>query len=293
MKQNSSQVLVNQTVRKKRGPRNKLSKKKQQDEVRRLFIEEGYSKVDIANTLGIHRNTVTSDVAHLVDEFKKQGGQKEIEEYNYKQKSFFDSQKFRILKKLKTLSDPSIALKYEKMLLALSDMEMKFYLKFSPMVKQSPKVSKKLVKNIIRELTFDEFSFSGDGDLIKEIIRKTKCDVPTAKSIVDEMRNLGLGYTENRGLAFDILHDSSITTLTELATICGYLSSKEISSIQKEQDRRSEQYWRRTKQEEQEYEKRYSEYCIAFAKKHGEDSKKWSKEVKREYIRGLPEHDNL
>jgi len=290
--QNSSQVLVNQTVRKKRGPYNKLSKQKRLDGVRELYFEEEYSMVDVAKTLGINRNTVTSDVQYWKDEYDKQGMGDEIKEFFYKENSFLKSQKRRLLKKLKTEPDSDSQNKIVKLLLGLHDRQVKLYLKFSPMVKKSPKVSAKLVKKIIRELTFDEFSFSGDGDLIKEIIRKTKCDVPTAKSIVDEMRKLGLGYTENHGLALASLLDSNKTSMTELATICGYLSSKEISSIQKEQDRSAERDRRRAEQEEQEYEKRFSEYCIEFAKKYGDDSKNWSKEVRREYCLGLPGHDD-
>jgi len=290
----SSQFLVDaNSLRKKRGPSNKLSKKKRLDKVRELYFEEEYSKVDVAETLGISRNTVTSDVQYWKNEYEKQGMGDEIKEFFYKQKSFLESQKRRLLKKLKTESDFDSQNKLVKLLLGVSDRQMKFYLKFSPMVKKSPKVSKKLVKKIIRELTFDKFSFSGDGDLIKEIIRKTKYDVPTAKSIVDEMRKLGLDYTENRGLALTTLLDSNKTSLTELATLCGYLSSEEISNIQKEQDRRAEQDSRRAEQEEQEYEKRFSKYCIEFAKKHGDDSKNWSEEVRREYSRGLPALVNL
>ena len=287
-KTSSSQVLVNTTVRKKRGPSNKLSKKKRLDKVRELYFEEEYSIVDVAKNLGMHRNTITSDVQYWIDEFDKQGMGDEITEFFYKQKTFLESQKRRLLKKVKTESDFDSQNKLVKLLFGLHDRQVKFYLKFSPMVKKSPKVSKKLVKKIVRELTFDEFSFSNQGELIKEIIRKTKYDVATAKSIVDEMRKLGLDYTENRGLAFASLFDSNKTSMTELATICGYLSSKEISSIQKEQDRSAERDSRRADQEEQEYEKRFSEYCIEFAKKYGDDSKNWSKEVRREYSLGLP-----
>jgi len=75
MKKNtsSSQVLVNATVRKKRGPYNKLSKQKRLDGVRELYFEEEYSMVDVAKTLGINRNTVNSDVQYWKDEYDKQG----------------------------------------------------------------------------------------------------------------------------------------------------------------------------------------------------------------------------
>jgi len=282
-KTSSSQVLVNTTVRKKRGPSNKLSKKKRLDKVRELYFEEEYSIVDVAKNLGKHRNTITSDVKYWIGQFEKQGVGDEITEFFYKQKTFFESQKRRLLKKVKTESDFDSQNKLVKMLFGVSDRQMKLHLKFLPMVKKSPYVSKKMVKKIIRELTFDEFSFFGDRELIKEIIRKTKCDVDTAKSIVDEMRKLGLDYTENPGIDYTSLLDLKKTSMIELATICGYLSSKEISNILKEQDRRAEQI-------EREYQNELSKYNEEFAKKYGDDSKNWSKEVRREYNLGLPGH---
>jgi len=237
--------------------------------------------VDVAKTLGMHRNTITSDVKYWIGQFEKQGGDDAITEFFYKQKTFLESQKRRLLKKVKTESDFDSQNKLVKLLFGLHDRQVKFYLKFLPMVKKSTKVSKKLVKKIIRELTFDKFSFSGDRELIKEIIRKTKYDVDTAKSIVDEMRKLGLDYTENLGIDFTSLLDLKKTSMTELATICGYLSSKEISNIQKEQDRRAEQ-------REREDQKKLSKYNEEFTKKYG-DSKNWSEEVKKKHRHGL--HD--
>ena len=93
MKQKTSQVLVDATsLRTKKGPYNKLSKKKRLDKVRQLYFEEGYSKVDVSKSLGMHRNTVTSDVKYLIGQFEKQGGKDEITEFFYKQKSLLEAQ---------------------------------------------------------------------------------------------------------------------------------------------------------------------------------------------------------
>jgi len=105
----------------------------------------------------------------------------EIKEFFYKENSFLKSLKRRLLKKLKTDSDFDSQDKIYKLLLGFHDRHVKLYLKFSPMVKKSPKISAKLVKKIIRELAFDDFSFFNEDDLIKAIIYNTKCDVSTAK----------------------------------------------------------------------------------------------------------------
>jgi len=269
--QNSSQVLVDANLlRKKRGPYNKLSKQKRLDGVRELYFEEGYSIVDVAKTLGIHRNTVTADVKYLIAEFEIQSGGDEITDYFYKQKLFFDAQKLRLLKKLKTEPDLANELKLEKLLLGVSDRQMKFYLKFSPMVKKSPKASKKFVKKIIRELAYEDFSFSHQNELIKEIIRKTKCDVDTAESTVSEMQKLGLKYSR--------IQFSEETSMIEFAYLCGYLSDEEYSKIRDEAAKIAEQ----GKREDEEIESKYDE---KFTKKYG-DSKNWSEEVKKKHRRG-------
>jgi len=226
LKQKTSQVLVDTKFRTKKGPYNKLSKKKRLDKVRQLYFEEGYSKGDVSKTLGMHRNTVTSDVKYLIGQFEKQGGKDEITEFFYKQKSLLEAQKFRLLKKLKTESDFEKQCKLEKLLLGVYDREMKFYLKFVSIVKKPQKASKKFVKKIIRDLAFNEFSFSGDRELIKEIIRKTKCDVDTANSIMSEMQKLGLEYAKSQF--------SEATSMMEFANLCGYLSDEEESKIRQE-----------------------------------------------------------
>jgi len=288
MKKNtsSSQVLVNTTVRKKRGPSNKLSKKKRLDKVRELYFEEEYSIVDVAKNLGVHRNTITSDVQYWIDEFDKQGMGDKTTEFFYKQKTFLESQKRKLLKKVKTESDFDSQNKIVKILLGLHDRQVKLHLKFSPMVRKSPKISKKLVKKIIQEFAFDEFSFSSHNDLIKQIIRKTKCDVDTAKSIVDEMRKLGLDYTENPGIDYTSLLDLKKTSMMEFANMCGYFSDEKYSKILEENAQRREQA-------EKDYEESLSKYIVEFAKKYGDDSKNWSKEVRKKYCLGLPELDDF
>ncbi len=249
----SSQFLVDAILKKtKRGPYNKISKNARREKIRKLYFEEGYSGIDAAKTLGIHRNTVTADVKFWIGEFERQGGGNEITDFFYKQKSLFEAQKFRLLKKLKNESDFTNWLKIEKLLLSLYEKEMKFYLKFKPVAKNTSKPNTKLVKKVIRELAFDEFVFLIETDLIKAIINKIKCDASTANLIVYEMRKLGLDYTEGLG--------DELTSMTEFAKMCGYISAEEASIIKQKRTQREEQ-------EEREYQKRLSEYNKEFEEK--------------------------
>ena len=271
MEQNSSQVLVNQTVRKKRGPYNKLSRQKLLDGVRELYFEEEYSKVDIAKTLGISRNTVTSYVQYWKDEYEKQGMNDEIKEFFYKENSFLKSLKRKLLKKLKTEPDSDSQNKIYKLLLGLHDRQAKLYLKFSPIVKKSPKISAELVKKIIRELAFEEFSFYEQDELIRRIIYIAECDVETAKSIKSEMEKLGLFYSRDYGEK----NYSEKTHMTLLAEMSRCLSEKECSIILKETNQKR-------KQKLQDCLKSLKEFEEEFRAGYGH-AKNWSKEVWKEY----------
>jgi len=118
-------------------------------------------------------------------------------------------------------------LKIEKLLLGLYDREMNFYLKFKPANKKFPRPNKKLVKKIIQELAFADFNFMRRDDLIKEIIRKTKCNVGDASSIESEMVILGLNYSAKTF--------SQDTSMLEFAKLCGYLSPEECLQVMKHQ----------------------------------------------------------
>ena len=211
----------------------------------------------------------------MIKEFERQGGGNEITDFFYKQKSLFEAQKFILLKKLKNESDFGNWLKIEKLLLSLIDKEIKFYTKIKPVDTKSPKPGKKLVKKIIRELAFDEMFFWMKDDLIRAIIKKTKCDVDTAQSIVLEMEKLGLNYSRALG--------SQNIVMFEFAKLCGYLSTEEISKIEQEKTRRREQ----TLKEEREHKKRILEYNKAFLEKFGH-SKNWPDKTMEKYWREMP-----
>ena len=80
----SEQFLVDAILtRTKRGPYNKISKMQRLQRVKELYFDEEYSIIDIANTLGINRNTVSSDVEYWRKEYAKFGGENEIIDFFY------------------------------------------------------------------------------------------------------------------------------------------------------------------------------------------------------------------
>ena len=267
----STQVLVDAILtRTKRGPYNKVSKLQRRQRVKEMYFDQEHSVIDVANTLGVHRNTVACDVAHLRNEFKKFSVD-EINDFYFRKKSMFARQRLRLEERLKTESDSNNQNKLEKILLSLTDTEIKFYTKIKPVDIKSPKPGKKLIKKIIRELAFAEFAFFTEGDLIKAIIKKTKCDVDAANSIVKEMQKLGLNHTRSFG--------SDTTYMIEFAKMCGYLSAEEASMIKQKRIQREEQ-------EEREYQKRLYEYNKKFEEKFG-DSKDWSAGILKKYKDGF------
>jgi len=267
----NSQFLVDALlVRTKRGPYNKISRIQRLDKVKELYFDKERSITEVANTLGIHRNTISSDVESLRDEFLKNGGENETIDFYYRKKSMFARQRLRLEEKMQTESDIGNHCKIEKLLLDLVEKEYKLFTKFIPSRISIPKTDKKLLKKIIRELAFDEFAFFGVSDLIREIICKAKCDAGTAFLIVSQMEALGLNYAKTL--------DSQTTCMIEFANMCGYLSEEETLRIKQERALRVEQ-------EEQENQKRLAEFNKKFKEEFG-DSKNWSAEVEKKYRDG-------
>lgn len=269
----STQILVDAILtRTKRGPCNKVSKIQRRQRVRELYFDQERSIIDIANTLGDHRNTISSDVAHLRNEFNKFAGENEIIDFYYRKKLMFARQRLRLEEKLKTESDFGNWLKIERLLLNLADKEFKIFTKFIPVIKKVKKPNQKEVKKIIRKFAFDRKSFISMDQVLREIINYTKCDVDTAHSILSKMVDFGLklvgfGYTEN----YDFW---------EFGKLCGCITKEEISVI--------EGHRAKIKQDDQQayglvrarYEQRFLD---SFGAK-----KKWSNIVWEKYGREMP-----
>ena len=128
---------------------------------------------------------------------------------------------------------------------------------------QSIKIDEEKIKQIVRKLFFDRKISLRDNELHYEIINITKCDMIMAKSIFNEMNNLGLRVC---------IHLTHYNDIAKFAALREYVSSIEFRI---EQEKREVEFRKR----EEEYIKKTKE----FFEKFGDDKSKWSEEVQEEY----------
>jgi len=127
------------------------------------------------------------------------------------------------------------------------------------------KISEDEIKRLVRKFVFDENFELDETDLKFEIIKEKKCDLKTADSILQKMKDLGLAVCHNWRIGF---------SLRKFADMRGYLTDDEFKKID---------------QEIVEREKKEDEHEAKFIEKYGVDKSKWSDDVWDEYEYGEEE----
>jgi len=127
------------------------------------------------------------------------------------------------------------------------------------------KISEDEIKRLVRKFVFDEnFDFE-ETELKFEIIKEKKCDLKTADSIFQKMKDLGLAVCYNWRIGF---------SLRKFADMRDYLTDDEFKKID---------------QEIIEREKKEDAHEAKFIEKYGADKSKWSDDVWDEYEYGEEE----
>ena len=126
----------------------------------------------------------------------------------------------------------------------------------------SAKIDEQKIIDITQKLVLTAKSQLQEDDLLYEIIKLTRCDLTTAKSIFDKMKDLGLGVCTNW-----MMPGYSIGMFAEMR---GY-AAEELEQL----DRKSQEV-------EEEMERREPK----FLEKYGNDRSKWSEDVWDEYDYG-------
>ena len=125
--------------------------------------------------------------------------------------------------------------------------------------------SEQRIREIVRKFFFDGKSNLKEDEMLLEIINLIKCDLKTAKAIVQKMKDLGLEVCTTRFIPG--------YSIAQFVKIRGYLSKDELQKLQNERDKAAKELEEEEKKLEQE-----------FIEKHGSDKSKWSKEALDEYL---------
>jgi len=139
--------------------------------------------------------------------------------------------------------------------------------------------SEQQIREIVRKFVFDEKTSLKEDDMLREIISLIKCDLKTAKAIIQQMKDLGLDVC--RSLVMN-------EYLIELfANIRGYLSDEEIKQrvrMREEASRKAEEEALQMMEEEEKIEKEYKE-------KYGSNMFKWPNGVFEKYLEDTNYHN--
>lgn len=127
---------------------------------------------------------------------------------------------------------------------------------------KSNEIDEKKIIDITRKLVLSEKSHLQEDDLLYQIIKLTKCDLSTAKSIFEGMKGLGLSVCTNW-----MMPGYSLSMFAEMR---GYASEE------------LEQLAKKSHEIEEAMEKREAK----FVEKYGTDMSKWTAEVWEEYKYG-------
>jgi len=132
--------------------------------------------------------------------------------------------------------------------------------------------SEQQIREIVRKFVFDGKTSLEEDEMLREIISLIKCDLKTAKAIIQQMKDLGLDVCRSwviNGYLIELFAD-----------IRGYLSDEEI----KQRVRRREEASRKAQEEEiqmmEEEEKIEREYI----EKYGSNKFKWPNGVFEKYL---------
>jgi len=125
--------------------------------------------------------------------------------------------------------------------------------------KTSPEIEEQKIIDITRNLVLAAKSNLQEDDLLYEIIKLTKCDLSTAKSIFEKMKELGLSVCTNYLMA-----GYSLRMFAEMRDY----ATEELEHL----DKKSQEI-------EEQMEQREAE----FLEKYGTDRSKWSDEVWEKY----------
>ena len=181
----------------KSGPQNEIQRKNRRDSVYELFFEKCKTKVEIAKSLGVSRNTIESDVKFLLNEIGENLNYSSIIENFAKQIELMDVQRSRLFSQLEELS-PENRIKVEKMILDSNVKTANIYSKILPNMEKNPIISEEEFSRVIRDICLGKNSefrnYMQTNQIHKAIYIATYKDQSYINQFFKMMLNRGLEY---------------------------------------------------------------------------------------------------
>ena len=277
---------------KKGGPYTKKEQEERKLQVYHLYFEENKSAAKIAILLNVNRNTINDDIKYwylqLANDFKVQ----DLTTKLTKQIQRMEIQRDRLLEDIEEVESLDEKIRLEKL---ISEIDNRLVQLFSKMISSGIKnlqptkfedINEDEIKEFVRDLIFsDEDPYSQDihseDNLKYNFIRRKKCDVNIAESVIKKMKQDGLilcEFTDKKILPTFTQERLIEYNIAKFAILRNYISLDEHAKITNKRFELKNQL----DHEVEESDKK-------FIAKYGADQSKWSEETCDEYMMiGVP-----
>lgn len=200
---------ISKKSNKKGGPYTKNQQEKRKNEVYRLHFELGYPAQKIAEILKVNRNTVNSDISFCYSQLAEDWEHQNVKKLIVKQLERFELQRSRLHEERENCTTLSEKLSVEKLILdvdqKISQIASKLFFNnkgdFSITEKHFETDEEKIEKvtiSLVKKAKSEKKSWWYTPDeIIKEFVKRVKCDTNDAEILFDEMIGLGLCYYYN------------------------------------------------------------------------------------------------
>jgi len=253
---------------KRGGPYTKQEQEQRRVRVYELYFEKGHSALKIAETLGVNRNTVNSDIKYWYTQIRAQIGGQNVGAIVLKEIERLEIQRKRLLEQLEKQTDFASKVVLEKMIFEIDSKIAGFA---SKLAGQNISVDKYGITEEIPEEELAElvrYSIFDAGHLYLESIseemiqqdsiRLKKCDAEYASNILYTMKRLGLTLCKSFGSSYNSYD------LLWFASLRGYITKDELKA-----------YFKKRQDDEAQEKKRHREVEEKYQKKHGKDVDMW------------------
>jgi len=227
---------------------------KKEQEVRKLQVydlhfEQNKSAVEIAEILNVNRNTINDDIKYWRNQITSELDPQKTVSKLIKQIQRLEIQRDRLLEDLEFTEDIDDKIKLEKLIAQINDKLIHYHSKVILDKKENHKfefeeINDDVIKEFVRDLILsDESPESEDehseDELKFDFIKRTKCDISHAESVIKKMKQDGLVLCELSRLAeknFSQMFFSDISSkynIARFANLRGYLTINEFTDIRK------------------------------------------------------------
>ena len=264
----TTQVSQIPSEEKRGGPYTKQEQEQRRVKVYELYFEKGHSALKIAETLGVNRNTVNSDIKYWYTQIRAQIGGQNVGAIVLKEIERLEIQRKRLLEQLEKQTDFASRVTLEKMIFEIDSKIAGFA---SKLAEQNISVDKYGITEEIPEEELAElvrYSIFDAGHLYLESIseemiqqdsiRLKKCDAEYASNILYTMKRLGLTLCKSFGSSYNSYD------LLWFASLRGYITKDELKA-----------YFKKRQDDEAQEKKRHREVEEKYQKKHGKDVDMW------------------